>query len=187
MQKNLDEVADLFARTHHTPRKTGIPELAREVRKVLRKHFFGTEMVFTGGNFLIAESGSVALVTNEGKARLATTLSRVHVVDTGIEKIVPTLKDPATLLRLLTRSATGHSISNYEFLLGGTRDRADTDGPQHWVFILIDNGRAGLLGSDMPPMLYCINCAACMNHCPVYQSIGGKPTAGFIRGRWIRY
>jgi L-lactate dehydrogenase complex protein LldF len=173
MHKNLEEVADLFAKTHHTPRKTGIHELAREAREVLREHFLGAEMGITGGNFLIAESGSVALVTNEGNARLATTLPRVHVVITGIEKIVPTLEDLASLLRLLTRSATGQSISNYVSLLTGTKDRADPDGPQHRVFILVDNGRAGLLGNDMQPMLHCIRCAACMNHCPVYQSIGG--------------
>jgi L-lactate dehydrogenase complex protein LldF len=100
-------------------------------------------------------------------------LGTVHVVITGIEKIVPTLEDLATLLRLLTRSATGQSISNYVSVLGGTHDQADPDGPQHRVFILVDNGRVGLLGSELQPMLHCIRCAACMNHCPVYQSIGG--------------
>jgi L-lactate dehydrogenase complex protein LldF len=104
---------------------------------------------------------------------MVTTLPRVHVVITGIEKVVPTLADFATLMRLLPRSATGQPISNYVSVLTGTRDAADADGPEHTVFILVDNGRAGLLGGDFEDMLRCIRCGACMNHCPVYQSIGG--------------
>ncbi len=173
MHKNLDEIADLFARTHSKPRKTDIPALTREARDVLRAHFLSAGMGITGGNFLIAETGSVALITNEGNGRMVTTLPKVHVVITGIEKIVPTLEDFATLMRLLPRSATGQSISNYVSLLTGTRGERDTHGPQHTVFILVDNGRAGLLGNAFQTMLHCIRCGACMNHCPVYQTIGG--------------
>ncbi|HEX5803525.1 MAG TPA: LutB/LldF family L-lactate oxidation iron-sulfur protein [Azospira sp.] len=171
--KNLDEVADLFAATHHTPRKTEIPALTREAREVLREHFLSADMGITGGNFLIAETGSVALVTNEGNGRMVTTLPRVHVVVTGIEKIVPTLADFATLMRLLPRSATGQEISNYVSVCTGTKGEADADGPEHTYFVLVDNGRAGLVGSEFQAMLRCIRCGACMNHCPVYQSIGG--------------
>jgi L-lactate dehydrogenase complex protein LldF len=167
MHKNLDEVADLFAKTHHKPRKTDISALTREAREVLREHFLSAEMGISGGNFLIAESGSVALVTNEGNGRMVTTLPKVHV------EIVPTLEDFATLMRLLPRSATGQVISNYVSLLTGTKGEKETDGPEHMVFILVDNGRVGLLGSPFQDMLHCIRCGACMNHCPVYQTIGG--------------
>jgi L-lactate dehydrogenase complex protein LldF len=105
VHKSLDEVADLFHKTHRTPRKTDIPALTREAREVLREHFVTAEMGISGGNFLIAETGSVALVTNEGNGRMVTTLPRVHVVITGIEKVIPTLEDLATLMRLLPRSA----------------------------------------------------------------------------------
>jgi L-lactate dehydrogenase complex protein LldF len=173
VHKSKEEVADLFARVHAKPRKTVITEMTREAREVLRPHFLSAEMGLSGGNFLIAETGSVALVTNEGNGRMVTSLPRVHVVITGIEKVVPTLEDLATLLRLLPRSATGQSISNYVSLLTGTCAADEAEGAQHMVFILVDNGRVDLLGSEFQDMLRCIRCGACMNHCPVYQTIGG--------------
>ncbi len=173
IHKTKEEVAELFARRHGRPRKTEIGEMTREAREVLRGHFLTADMGISGGNFLVAETGSVALVTNEGNGRMVTTLPRVHVVITGIEKVIPTLEDLATLMRLLPRSATGQSISNYFSLLTGTRRPDDGDGPQHLYFILVDNGRAGVLGGDFEDMLRCIRCGACMNHCPVYQTVGG--------------
>jgi L-lactate dehydrogenase complex protein LldF len=173
VHKGLDEVADLFAKVHKKPRKTEIPELTREAREVLRSHFLDADMGISGGNFLIAETGSVALVTNEGNGRMVTTLPRVHVVVTGIEKVIPTLEDLSLLLRLLIRSATGQHISNYVSLLTGVRQPDEYDGPEHLYFILVDNGRADLVASEFQDMLRCIRCGACMNHCPVYQTIGG--------------
>jgi L-lactate dehydrogenase complex protein LldF len=173
IHKTKEEVAELFARVHRRPRKTDIGEMTREAREMLRAHFLSAEMGISGGNFLIAETGSVALVTNEGNGRMVTTLPRVHVVITGIEKVIPTLEDLATLMRILPRSATGQSISNYFSVLTGVKRPGDTDGPEHLYFILVDNGRVELLGSDFRDMLRCIRCAACMNHCPVYQTIGG--------------
>ena len=171
--KSKEEVAELFARTHGTPRKTDIGEMTREARETLREHFLSADMGISGANFLIAETGSAALVTNEGNGRMVTTLPKVHVVVTGIEKLVPTLEEFSTLMRLLPRSATGQHISNYVSVLTGVRGEGDADGPEHLYFILVDNGRADLVGSDFQPMLRCIRCGACMNHCPVYQSIGG--------------
>jgi L-lactate dehydrogenase complex protein LldF len=113
---------------------------------------------------------------------MVTTLPQVHVVIAGIEKIVPTFDDLATLLRLLTRSATGQPISNYVSLLTGAKRVGDPDGPQRLVFILVDNGRVGLLGSPFQPVLRCIRCGACMHHCPVYQSIGGQAYGGVYPG-----
>lgn len=173
VHKGLDEVADLFHEKHQTPRKTDIPALTREAREVLRSHFLTADMGISGGNFLVAETGSVALVTNEGNGRMVTTLPRVHVVITGIEKVIPTLEDLSTLLRLLPRSATGQSISNYVSVLTGTKAAGELDGPEHLYFILVDNGRVDLLASEFQEMLRCIRCGACMNHCPVYQTIGG--------------
>jgi len=173
VHKSLDEVADLFEKTHQTPRKTGISALTREAREVLREHFLTADMGISGGNFLVAETGSVALVTNEGNGRMVTTLPRVHVVITGIEKIVPTLEDLSLLMRLLPRSATGQSISNYVSVLTGVKQPDESDGPEHLYYILVDNGRADVIGSEFQDMLRCIRCGACMNHCPVYQTIGG--------------
>ena len=173
VHKTLDEIADLFTETHGRPRQTDIPALTREAREILRQHFLSAEMGISGANFLIAETGSAALVTNEGNGRMVTTLPKVHVVITGIEKVVPTLEDFATLMRLLPRSATGQTISNYVSLLTGTRQPGDGEGPEKTVFILVDNGRAKLLGSAYQEMLRCIRCGACMNHCPVYFSLGG--------------
>jgi L-lactate dehydrogenase complex protein LldF len=173
VHKSLDEVADLFHKVHGTPRKTEIPALTREAREVLREHFMTADMGLSGGNFLVAETGSVALVTNEGNGRMVTTIPKVHVVITGIEKVIPTLEDLSTLMRLLPRSATGQSISNYFSILTGVKKPEEHDGPEHLYFVLVDSGRADVVGGDFHEMLRCIRCGACMNHCPVYQTIGG--------------
>jgi len=173
VHKSKEEIADLFARVHKKPRLTDIGEMTREAREVLRSHFLSAEMGISGGNFLVAETGSVALVTNEGNGRMVTTVPKVHVVITGIEKVIPTLEDLSLLLRLLIRSATGQPISNYVSLLTGTKGQGDLDGPEHMYFVLVDNGRSNLLASEFNDMLRCIRCGACMNHCPVYQTVGG--------------
>ncbi len=173
VHKSRDEVSDLFERHHGGQRRTDIPELTHEARARLRQHFLSADLGISGGNFLIAETGSGVIVTNEGNGRMVTTLPRVHVCITGIEKVLPTLNDFSTLLRLLPRSATGQAISNYVSLFTGPRDDGAVEGPEHMYFILVDAGRSGLLGSDMQAMLRCIRCGACMNHCPVYKSVGG--------------
>jgi L-lactate dehydrogenase complex protein LldF len=173
LHKSKDEVAELFRDRHHAPRKDDIAQMTREAREVLRSHFLSADLGISGSNFLIAETGSGVIVTNEGNGRMVTTLPRVHVCMTGIEKVIPTLEDFATLLRLLTRSATGQAISNYVSLFTGPRGARDRDGPEHMVFILVDAGRTELVGGEMQEMLRCIRCGACMNHCPVYRAVGG--------------
>jgi len=173
VHKNKDQIAALFADVHGTSVKTGITELCREAREVLRPAFLTADMGISGANFLVAATGSVAIVTNEGNGRLVTTLPPVHIAITGIEKVVPTLDDLAVLLRLLPRSATGQSITNYVSLLTGTRRAGEHDGPRAMHIILVDNGRAAMLGGEFHSMLRCIRCGACMNHCPVYQNVGG--------------
>jgi L-lactate dehydrogenase complex protein LldF len=173
VHKSKDEVADLFERFHGEARKTDIPQMTREAREVLRRHFLTADLGISGANFLIAETGSGLIVTNEGNGRMVTTLPRVHVAITGIEKVIPTLEDFSTLMRLLARSATGQPISNYISFFTGPKGRGDRDGPEHMYFILVDGGRTTLVGSEMQAMLRCIRCGACMNHCPVYKTVGG--------------
>ncbi len=173
LHKSKDEVADLFAKKHGTPRKTVIEELCFEARGQLRQHYLTADMGISGGNFFVAETGSVVLVTNEGNATLTTTLPKVHVAISGLEKIVPTLEDVATLMRLLTRSSTGQSVSNYVDVLTGVKGEGEFHGVEHMYFIIVDSGRTSVLASDVKEALRCIRCGACMNHCPVYHVIGG--------------
>jgi L-lactate dehydrogenase complex protein LldF len=173
LHKSKEEVSDLFAKVHATARKTGIAELCLEARGILRTHYLTAGMGISGGNFFVAETGSVVVVTNEGNATLTTTLPKVHIAISGIEKIVPTLEDVATLMRLLPRSATGQSISNYVDILTGVKGEGEFNGAEHMYFILVDAGRSGVLAGELKEALRCIRCGACMNHCPVYQNVGG--------------
>ena len=173
VHKTRDEVSDLFEEKHRTPRKTDIGALTREARERLRGHFLSADMGISGANFAVAETGSTLIVTNEGNGRMVTTLPRVHVAITGIEKVLPTLEDVATLMRLLPPHGTGQTISNYISVTTGVKGASDDDGPEHFHVILLDGGRTDLIGGDLQPMLRCIRCGACMNHCPVYQSVGG--------------
>ena len=173
VHKTRGEVSDLFEEKHHLPRKTDIAALTREAREMLRGHFLTADMGISGANFVVAETGSTLIVTNEGNGRMVTTLPRVHVAITGIEKVVPTLEDVTTLLRLLPRHGTGQTITNYISVTTGVKGEGELDGPEHFHVILVDAGRTRLIGSDLQPMLRCIRCGACMNHCPVYQSVGG--------------
>jgi len=173
VHKSRDDVADLFAEKHQRRRLTDIAALTHEAREILRPHFLDADMGISGANFLVAETGSTMIVTNEGNGRMTTTMPRVHVAITGVEKIIPTLEDVSMILRLLTRSATGQSISNYLSFTTGPKRPDDKDGPGEFHVIIVDAGRTKVLASDMREALRCIRCGACMNHCPVYQNIGG--------------
>ncbi|MBX6747855.1 MAG: lactate utilization protein, partial [Acetobacteraceae bacterium] len=135
--------------------------------------FLAADVGITGANFLIAETGSSVIVTNEGNGDLTQTLPRVHIVLASIEKVVPTLEDCTSLLRLLARSATGQDFSVYTTFSTGARRAGDLDGPEEYHVVLVDNGRSNMLGTEFQEMLRCIRCAACMNHCPVYGVVGG--------------
>jgi L-lactate dehydrogenase complex protein LldF len=173
VHKSKEQVADLFHEAHHKPRITEIPALTREAREALREHFLTADMGISGANFVIAETGTTLTVTNEGNADMVTTMPRIHCVITGIEKVIPTLEDFATLIRLLPRSAIGQTIANYLTLTTGLRGPGESDGPEQMHIVLVDAGRTRFIGSEMQEMLRCIRCGACMNHCPVYQNIGG--------------
>src|SRR5438876_1276889 len=172
-----EQVAEAFraAHTELDPDRSLIDPraLCDEARTVLRPRFLAADVGITGANFIIAETGSSIIVTNEGNGDLTQILPRVHIVVTGIEKIVPTLEDAATLLRLLARSATGQEFSSYTTISTGPRRAGDLDGPQEYHVVLVDNGRSALLGGEFQDMLRCLRCAACLNHCPVYAAVGG--------------
>ena len=174
---NKEQVEEDFRRVHtHLPEARDLSEpvaLLSEARAVLRERYFAADVGITGANFLIAETGSSVIVTNEGNGDLTQTLGKVHVVVASIEKLVPTLEDCAGILRLLARSATGQDMSVYTTFSTGPRRADDPDGPGEYHVVLLDNGRTAMLGSEFEEMLRCIRCGACMNHCPVYHAVGG--------------
>lgn len=177
IHKTKDQVSDLFHAHHRAYGKTERLEdggaLVAEARELLRQKYIDADVGITGANFLIAETGSTVIVTNEGNGDLTQSLPPVHIVIAGIEKIVPTLEDTATLLRVLARSATGQEMSVYTTFSTGPKRREDLDGPEAFHVILLDNGRSELLNSRKREILRCIRCGACMNHCPVYTAVGG--------------
>ncbi len=148
-------------------------DILTEARGKLRERFLAADVGITGANFLIAETGSNVIVTNEGNGDLTQTLPRVHIALASIEKVVPTLEDATSLLRLLARSATGQDFSVYTTFSTGGRRPADLDGPQEYHVVIVDAGRSAMMGTEFQEMLRCIRCAACMNHCPVYGAVGG--------------
>lgn len=177
VHKTKDQISDLFHANHGRygfhQRLTEVPALVNEARQILRQRYLEADVGITGANFLIAENGANLLVTNEGNGDLTCTLPKVHIVTAGIEKLVPTLEDATVLVRLLTRSATGQQFSAYTTLSNGTRRDGDTDGPDEYHVVLVDNVRTEMLASEFRSMLRCIRCGACMNHCPVYGAVGG--------------
>ncbi|MDP6830328.1 MAG: LutB/LldF family L-lactate oxidation iron-sulfur protein [Alphaproteobacteria bacterium] len=177
IHKTKDQVSDLFLKHHaklgRTERQTEPQKMVNEAREILRRKYFEAEVGITGANYLIAETGSSIIVTNEGNGDLTQTLPKIHIVVTSLEKVVPTLEDATTFLRILARSATGQEFSAYTTISTGARREGDADGPEEYHVILLDNGRSAMLGGELQDMLRCIRCGACMNHCPVYQSVGG--------------
>jgi L-lactate dehydrogenase complex protein LldF len=144
-----------------------------EARTVLREKFIAADVGITGANYLVAETGTSIIVTNEGNGDLTQTLPKAHIVLASLEKIVPTLEDVTQILRVLARSATGQEMSVYTTFSTGPRRADDPDGPGEYHVVILDNGRSAMLGTEFQDMLRCIRCGACMNHCPVYHSVGG--------------
>ncbi|MGE5646899.1 MAG: LutB/LldF family L-lactate oxidation iron-sulfur protein [Acidobacteriota bacterium] len=168
------DIADLFSERLGVPRETEIEKQTKIARAVLRERFLAADIGISGANFLVADSGSVVIVENEGNARLTTTAPRVHVAVAGIEKLIPRAQDLAVFLKLLGRSGTGQPLTVYTSFLTGPRRAPEIDGPDELYIVLLDNGRTRLLAdAEKRQSLYCIRCGACLNHCPVYRKIGG--------------
>lgn len=175
VHKTRQQVAELFEQNHALGKRDleSIPGLVKEARQVLRNQFLSADVGITGANLLVAESGSVVLVTNEGNGDLAATLPSTHIVTTSIEKVVENLEDANSILEVLGRSATGQWLSTYTSFFSGPKKNADLDGPKQFHVVVLDNGRSQLMGTEYEPMLQCIKCGACLNHCPVYSNVGG--------------
>ncbi len=173
LHKTREQVRDLFVEKLHMPPSDDPATLTAAARAYMRQQFISADMGITGANFAIAETGSLAIVTNEGNGRMCATLPRVHVAVVGIEKVIETVEDFATLVQLLTRSATGQRLTSYVQILSGPAQSTDTEGPEHQYVILLDNGRSRIYGTEYTEALACIRCGACLNTCPVYQNVGG--------------
>jgi L-lactate dehydrogenase complex protein LldF len=175
IHKTKQEIAQLFA--DEVPGVTyteDVDALIQIGRRVLRRKFADADIGLSGVNFAVAETGTLCLVENEGNGRMCTTVPRVHIAITGIEKVVEKLEHLPPLLSLLTRSATGQSVTTYVNMISGPRKPGEKDGPQEVHLILLDNGRTQAYADDeLRATLQCIRCGACMNHCPVYARIGG--------------
>ena len=158
-------------------------ELARIAREVLREKFLNAEMGISGGNFLIAETGTLVLVTNEGNGRMCTTMPDLHVAVVGIDKVIPDWESLTVFLKLLARSATGQKLSTYtQFITGPRRDEGEF-GPKEFHLVLLDNGRSKVLKDPVGREVFkCIRCGACANVCPVYKNVGGFAYGSFISG-----
>ena len=174
LHKTRYDVADLFSEKLGVPREVEIEKQTRIARSVLREKFLAADIGISGANFLIADSGAVTIVENEGNIRLTTTAPKIHVAIAGIEKMIPRAQDLAVFLKLLGRSGTGQALTVYTSFLTGPRRAAEIDGPDELYVVLLDNGRTRLLADrEKRESLYCIRCGACLNHCPVYRKIGG--------------
>jgi L-lactate dehydrogenase complex protein LldF len=175
MHLNRGQIAELFREKVDPGIVSDDPaDLMAAARRKLRQAFFTAEMGISGANFLVADAGVVAISTNEGNGRLCTSVPRVHVVVTGIEKVIPRLEDLAVLWPVLATSGTGQGITTYSTLIGGPRRAAEVDGPEEFHVVLVDNGRSQLLAdAEQREVLHCIRCGACLNICPVFRHVGG--------------
>ena len=174
LHKSKEDVAALFSEKLGIPYDEDIYHMAATARMVLRDKFMEADLGISGANFVVAETGTLVIITNEGNGRLCTSAPRVHIGITGMEKVIPSMQDLSTFLRLLPRSATGQRITSYVSMTTGPRRSEDEDGPEEFHLILVDNGRSKLLADPaLRESLYCIRCGACLNICPVYSRIGG--------------
>jgi L-lactate dehydrogenase complex protein LldF len=182
LHKNRDQIRDVFHKKLGYEGSNQPEELTRFVRHHIRHDFIDADIGITGCNFAVAESGTVTLVTNEGNARLTTSLPKVHVAVMGMERIVPTFEELDIVVSLLCRSAVGLPLTGYVTLLTGPREADQCDGPEEFHLVIVDNGRSTILGSKFEPILRCIRCAACINTCPAYRHLGGHSYGSIYPG-----
>ena len=175
LHKTRGQVAELFRSAHDRGERElqAIRDIVDEARSVIRERFLAADVGITGANLLIAETGTAVLATNEGNGDLTACLPKTHIITTSFDRVVPTWEDASKILRVLARSATGQPITTYTSFFSGPRRADSHSGPEAFHIVLLDNHRSEILGSEFREMLHCIRCGACMNHCPVYQSVGG--------------
>ncbi|MBA2250733.1 MAG: iron-sulfur cluster-binding protein [Chitinophagaceae bacterium] len=174
MHKSKEDVAKLFAEKLGTTPGLSPEQLTQVARNNLREKYITAEVGITGANFIISDTGSIAITENEGNARLSCSLPKTHIVIVGIEKIIPSLHDLGLFWPLLSTFGTGQKITVYNSIISGPRQANETDGPDEMYVILLDNNRTNILANTRQrESLYCIRCGACLNACPVYKNIGG--------------
>jgi L-lactate dehydrogenase complex protein LldF len=174
MHKSKEDVAKLFAEKLGTDPKLTPEELTLVAREKLREKYVQAEVGVTGANFIIADTGSIAVTENEGNARLSAAFPKTHIAIVGIEKILPSITDLGLFWPLLATYGTGQKITVYNTIISGPKKPNETDGPEEMYVILLDNGRTNILANPKQrESLYCIRCGACLNACPVYKNIGG--------------
>jgi L-lactate dehydrogenase complex protein LldF len=174
MHKSKEDVAKLFAEKLGTDPKLTPEELTLVARQKLREKYVQAEVGITGANFIISDTGSIAVTENEGNARLSAAFPKTHIVIAGIEKIISSITDLGLFWPLLATYGTGQKITVYNTIISGPKQAGETDGPEEMYVILLDNGRTNILANPKQrESLYCIRCGACLNACPVYKNIGG--------------
>jgi L-lactate dehydrogenase complex protein LldF len=167
-------IAKLFHEKYGTPADATAEQLANAVREIMRPKYMHTEVGITGANFLLADTGSIAITENEGNARLITAFTKVHIAVAGIDAVIPSLLDLGLFSPLWSSHAYGQPSAVYNTIVNGPRQAHETDGPEEMYVVLIDNGRTDLLAEkEQRQGLYCIQCGACAQVSPVYQLIGG--------------
>lgn len=174
MHLSLADIAQLFHDKFGTPLEATAEELTMKARELLREKYKTADIGISGANFLIADTGSIAITENEGNARLTTAFPKIHIAIVGIGKILPSINDLDLFWPLLSTHGTGQNLTVYNTLLSGPRQAYESDGPEEMYVVLLDNGRTNLLAQkEQRQGLYCIRCGACLNVCPIYQNIGG--------------
>jgi L-lactate dehydrogenase complex protein LldF len=174
MHKSKEDVARLFANKLGTAPDLNPSQLTLIAREKLREKYRQAQVGVTGANFIIADTGSLAITENEGNGRLSCAWPKTHIVIAGIEKIIPSLTDLGLFWPLLATYGTGQRMTVYNSIISGPRQVNEKDGPEEMYVILLDNGRTNILASEKArESLYCIRCGACLNACPVYKNIGG--------------
>ena len=178
-----EEIAALFSEKLHINAPADPVELTRIAREILREKFLSAEMGISGANFLVAETGTLVMVTNEGNGRMCSTMPDLHVAVVGIDKVIPDWESLTVFLKLLARSATGQKLSTYTQFISGPRRSDDEFGPKEFHLVLLDNGRSEILKDPVGREVFkCIRCGACANVCPVYKNVGGFAYGWFISG-----
>jgi len=174
MHLSKEDIAKLFNERFGSPLDATPEQLTLKARELLREKYVIADVGITGANFLIADTGSIAVSENEGNARLSTSFPKTHIAVVGIEKIIPSMNDLDLFWPMLATHGTGQNITVYNTIFSGPRKATETDGPEEMYVILLDNGRTNLLAQkEQRQGLYCIRCGACLNGCPVYKNIGG--------------